>query len=72
MFTKLGISLDLVPLALTALDRHSQNNAFYDPNNAANITQRYLDQSDKIFSWVGLPVNTKMSLDDFVEKMSLK
>jgi len=61
----------MVPLALTAMEKHSQNDILYDPMKAKNITQQELHNADCIFEWLGLPFDTKVSMEKFKELMSL-
>jgi len=62
---------DLVPLALTALDKHSQNNMIYDPNKAENVTQAELDECDGIMEWRGIQLSSRMSFHQFEQILSL-
>jgi len=68
-FGKLGISQDMLPLALTALERHSQNNLLYDPRKAKSILPDELEDADHIFKWLKLPFDTNVSIDKFKEIM---
>jgi len=55
----------MIPHALTALNKHSQNNVLYDPNTAGNITKLQLKESDEILQFFGLPISTEMDKDEY-------
>jgi len=69
LFELLKISQDLVPIALTAMKRHSQNDIMYDPTKAENITEQELRDADVVFDWLGLPFNTMVTMEDFKQTM---
>jgi len=71
LFATLGISIDLVPIALTALERHSQNDMLYDPLKAKNLTQEDIKDADMIFKWLKLPFSMNVSMGDFRETMTV-
>jgi len=61
----LGIPLDLVSVAKTALGKHSQNDVLYDPKEAINVSKEELKLADGIFKWSGLPYNCETSMEEF-------
>jgi len=65
LFESVQISLEYVPEAMTALERHSQNNILFDPKKARNISDNALTDCEDIFEWFGLPFTTKTPLEDF-------
>jgi len=65
MLSSVGISTDFVSVAVTALDKHSQNDLVYDPNKVRGITAEQLELCDDIMDWADLPFNTKTSMEDF-------
>jgi len=67
----LNISKEYVDVALTALDKHSQNNMLYNPNEALDIPSRYLDECDVAFDAINLPFNNKSKYEDFVQYVTL-
>jgi len=69
VFNKFGIGEELVPIAMTALERHSQNDILYDPLKAQNISEEELQDADRVFAWLKLPFDTKVSMKDFKEVM---
>jgi len=65
LFDILDISRENVPLALRALDRHSQNEIFYDLLKAKSITKRELKDGDDVFKFLGLPFDPNVSIEEF-------
>jgi len=65
MFRALGLPKDLVPVALTAFDKHSQNDMLYDPKKVKNITKEDCQKADEIFAWAGLPFDTQTPMEEF-------
>jgi len=63
--------VEFVPLALTAMERHSQNDMLYDPAKAKNLTTQDLKDAEVIFQWLKLPFTTKVSIEDFTNLMSV-
>jgi len=54
-----------VSLALSALEKHSQNDLLYDTKKVHNLSSEDFAQSDTIFDWSGLPFNTKTRMEEF-------
>jgi len=69
LFDVLGIPRDSIPLALTALERHSQNDILYDPLKAKSITKKELRDGDNVFKWLGLPFDTRVTMEEFTNIM---
>jgi len=67
IFKKLNIPTKYVEVALTALDKHSQNNMLYDPNEALDIPASYLAQCDIAFEVMGFPFNTKSKYEEYAQ-----
>jgi len=59
MFKSLEIQQDLVPVALTALDKHSQNDMLYNPETVKSMPEEEMKLANDIFHWAGLPFDTK-------------
>jgi len=58
-------------MAMTALDKHSQNNILFDPTKVGSIPPKHLADCDEIFHWAGLPFDTNTPLEDYIKSMSL-
>jgi len=56
----------LVPIALQALQRHSQNNMLYDPTKAKNISSSALADCDEFLEWANLPFTSQTPVEQFV------
>jgi hypothetical protein len=67
MFKKLGIPLDNVPLALTALAKDSQQKFFgkTDGKKSDVFTADQWARVDNIFKELNIPFNCNMSLEEF-------
>jgi len=59
----------MVPQALTALSKHSQNNILYDPNKAGNISKLQLEECNEILQYFGLSLSSDMDRDEFQKLM---
>jgi len=66
-FRDLGISEDLVPYALPAMDKQSQNDNLFKRSKARKMTPMELKNSDKILSWIGLPFTTSTTIEEFIK-----
>jgi len=71
LFAQLDLPQEFVSRALNAFDKHSQNNVFYDPKKVRNQPEKVLEETDKIFNWVGIPVNSKTPIDEFKRAIAL-
>jgi len=65
IFAEIGISQDLVAKALTALQKHSQNDILYDPKRVTSIPQDSLQKANSIFEWTRLPFDCDTPMDEF-------
>jgi len=65
LFSSVGLPQEYVTLALTALNKHSQNDILFDPNKVNNISEAQLKLCDAIFDWAELPFNTSSSMQEF-------
>lgn len=72
LFEALKVDQSLVPLALTALERHSQNKIFGDTSKdsyAKIIDKSGFDRCDIMFDRMQLPIRIGMSLEAFSNLM---
>jgi len=60
-----------VEVALSAMDRHSQNDMFFDPTSIPSITDTELRECDDIIDWAGIPFTSKSSLDHYLSIVSV-
>jgi len=65
LFDDLGIPQEFVPVAKTAMNKHSQNDILYDPKRVTNITEELLKLCDDVFKWAQLPFDTKTPMEEF-------
>jgi len=72
MFEQLGISRDLVQISLPAMNKHSQNDFFFDRSKARKLTQKEITDSDKMLTWLDLPLNTTTAIEDYVKLVQIK
>jgi len=72
MFEKLDISKDMVPLALPAMNKHSQNDILFDRSKARVLKPFEVDETNRMLAWIGLPFNTETSLKDFTKIVEIK
>ncbi len=73
LFELLGLSQDLVPLALTALQKHSQGHIFGDPkedDGRRKFGPKEFDEINAAFKDMDLPIHTEMPLEEFKALMS--
>jgi len=68
----LNIPVDLVDLGLSAMERHSQNDVFFDRSKAKNISEEQLKTSQEMFDWIGAPLSIDVSMDDYRTVMEIK
>jgi len=61
-----------VEVALSAMERHSQNDLFFDPKKVKSVSNENLEECDAILDWIGIPFNSKTSMVDFVSIVSVK
>ncbi len=67
MFEALGVPTEHVSRALTAMERHSQNHVFGDPNviKYKKLTKEQLDEVRKAFKDMRTPFDLEISVDDY-------
>ncbi len=69
LFDKLGIDASLVPQAITALNKHSQNNLFGSNNDNPDdlITKTDWEIADEIFKDLRVPLSTSMTNEELFQ-----
>ena len=71
MFQALKIPLELLPIAMTAFDKHSQN-MWLKPNNEVTFLNQDKIKVDAIYSEFKVPIRHEMTLNEFLGVLELK
>ena len=71
MFQALKIPLELLPIAMTAFDKHSQN-IWLKPNKEIAFSNQDKQKVDAIYSEFKVPIRHEMNLSEFLQVLELK